>query len=115
MKTIPEEVTIPLQDLQRSALRSLLDSGPAGMDLDELLQGVLITGLAQLLKGRPLAGIADGLEEKAQAFDAMGENSLEAGPRVAADFLGFRIDADQQAALDDLLATYSHLSEDEIC
>lgn len=115
MKTIPEEVTIPLQELLRSALRSLLDSGPAGMDLDELLQGVLITGLAQLLKGRPLAGIADGLEEKAQAFHAMGEKSLEASPRVAADFLGFSIDDGQQAALDDLLATYAHLTEEEVC
>ena len=115
MPTISENITIHLDDLQRCALRSLLDSAPLGMDLDELLRGVLFSGLAQLLKGRALAGSADGLEEKAQAFHAMGERTLVASTRAVEDFLGFPFATDQQAALDDLLTTYSHLSEEEVC
>jgi len=111
--TIPEQVTITLPTLQRSALQTLMDAAPPGYQLGELLELVLIKGIATLMKRRELP-VSDSLAERAQASFPSGKSRVVKTPRVAADYVGFSIEAHQQVALDELEERFPLLDEDEV-
>lgn len=112
---IPEEVTIPLGNLQRSALRSLMDRAAPDYRFDELLQLVFIKGMAALVKDRELPGISEEIIQEAQTDLPSGRKTLSKHPRVVADYLGFAIQADEVEALDELVAQHPFVDEDELC
>jgi hypothetical protein len=113
MTDIPEQATINLPNLQRSALKSLLDNAPPHYQLDDLLELVIIKGIAALVKGRELPDISDEIHERAKASIPMG-NRASRGPRVAADYVGCSIDAHQRAALEELEGRFRLVDEDEL-
>lgn len=110
MNAIPERATIKLPNLHRSALRSLLDAAPPNYHLDDLLELVIAKGIAALVKGRELPGSH---EQAEVATLPMGKRATK-GQRVAADFVGFHITADQQAALKELEERNPLVDDDEM-
>src|SRR5689334_4153223 len=97
MTDIPEQATIKLPNLQRSALRSLLDRTRPDYSLDDLLQLVITKGIASLVSGRELREI----HVHAEAHLPTG-NQASTRQRVAADYVGFFIEPHQQTALKEL-------------
>lgn len=111
--TIPERVTIPFPNLQRAALKSLLEQAPSGYSLDDLLELVVIKGIAILVKGRELPGVGDEILEKSQA-SLPTCHRISRGRRVAADYVGFSIDAHQRGALEEVEDHFPLVDEDEL-
>lgn len=110
---IPEQTTIKLPSLQRSALRSLLNAAPPDYRLDDLLELVVIKGIAALVKGRELPGISDDIREKADAPLPSGSGGVK-GERVSEDYVGFFITPDQDAALLEVEERFPLVDEDEV-
>lgn len=113
MTEIPPEVILPLPNLQRSALRSLMNAAPPGYTLVALLDLVLTKGLAAVMKGRELP-ISEEMAERAQASLPSGKSKVVKVPRVAADYVGFSIEPHQQAALEALEGRFPLADEDEL-
>lgn len=115
-KDIPEQVTIPLGNLQRSTLKALMDKAPPGYQLDELLELVFMKGLATMVRGRELPGISEEeILEAAMTDLPSGARSLSNSPRVSHDYLGFFIEAHHDQALQELAARHPFVDEDELC
>lgn len=110
---IPEQVTINLPNLHRSALKSLLDCASPNYSLHDLLELVLVKGIASLVKGRELPGLDEAIQEKSKA-SLPTCNRISKRRRVAADYVGFRIEAHQRAALEELEARFPLVDEDEL-
>lgn len=106
---IPEEATIKLHNLQRSALKSLLDDAPPDYRLDDLLDLVIIKGIAAIVNGRELPEI----HVQAEA-DLPTSNRASRAQRVAVDYLGFSIEPHQQAALKELEERYPLVDDEEL-
>jgi hypothetical protein len=115
MTDIPERVTIPLGKLQRSALRSLMDHAPPGYRFEELLELVLMKGLAALVKGRSIDAAHQEIVRQAEADLPSGTDGPSDGQRVSVDYLGFFIEADDDRALEALVAQHAFVDEDELC
>ena len=113
MTEIPEQVTLHLHNLQRAALRSLLDNAPREYQLDDLLELVVIKGLASLVKDRELPGISEEIKEHARE-SLPRRRSTSTASRVAADYVGFSIDPQQRAALEELEERFPLADEDEL-
>lgn len=113
MTDIPELATIKLANLQRAALASLLKAVPPDYTLQDLLDLVLAKGLCIVLHGRALPPSPE-LEEQATASVPLGRESPSKGSRLAADFIGFQIDEEQQAALKELEERFPLVDDDEV-
>lgn len=113
MTDIPEQATINLPNLRRSALKSLLDNAPPNYQLDDLLELVVIKGIAALLKGRELLGLGEEIEAKFEA-SLPACNRILRRRRVAADYVGCSIEAHQRAALEELEDRFPLVDEDEL-
>jgi hypothetical protein len=113
---IREFATVRLPNLQRSAIKSLLEAAGPDYTVSSLLELVLVKGLVAVLKGRPLPEVPDitiRLEEQAEASIPVGRIDAK-HPRIASDYVGFSITAEQQAALEELEARYPFLGADEM-
>lgn len=113
MTDIPEQATIKLPSLQRSALKSLLDGAPPNYSLHDLLELVLVKGIASLVKGRELPGLGEEILEKSKA-SLPTCNRISKRRRVAADYVGCSIEAHQRAALEELEDRFPLVDEDEL-
>ena len=113
MTDIPEQAKIKLSNLQRSALKSLLAGAPANYSLHDLLELVLVKGIASLVKGRELPGLDEAIQEKSAA-SLPTCNRISKRRRVAADYVGFQIEAHQRAALEELEDRFPLADEDEL-
>jgi hypothetical protein len=113
MTTIPKEITIPLADFQRAALTSLM-AGIANSDVGEALQLVLAKGLRALLVGQDLPEVKRQLAQGGER-DLPEDDHIFRSPRASANYLGFPIDSEREAQLDELLKEHPHLSEEEVC
>lgn len=114
MTDIPEQVTIPLGNLQRAALKSLMDHAPPGFRFEELLELVLIKGVAALVKGRNLDATHQEIVREAEADLPTGTDGPSNGHRVSVDYVGFFIEADDDQALEELAAQHPFVDEDEL-
>jgi len=114
MTDIPEQVTLPIGNLQRSALKSLMDHAPHGYPFEELLQLVFVKGLASLVKGRRLERTHTEVLQRAEADLPQGTGGTSEAPRLSADYLGFFIEADAERALQELAAQHPFVDEDEL-
>lgn len=112
---IPEQVSLSLDNLQRSALKSLMDHAPPGFTFDELLQLVLLKGLAALVRGRELPGIGEEIIQEAQADLPSGTRSPPNSLRVSHDYIGFFIEEHDDEALEELRTQHPFVDEDELC
>lgn len=110
---IPEQTTIKLPNLLRSALKSLLNGTPPDYSLDDLLLLVITKGIASLVKEHELRGISEEIHEKAEESLHKGDRSSN-GQRVAADYVGCHLTADQDAALTELEKRFPLAEEDEL-
>lgn len=113
MTDIPEQATIQLPNLQRSALKSLLDSAPPNYALHNLLELVVVKGIASLVKGRELPGLGEEILEKSKA-SLPRCNRISKRRRVTADYVGCSIEAHQRAALEELEGRFPLVDEDEL-
>jgi len=114
MTSIPKDVTIPFDDLHRSALQSLMNGAPPNYELADLLQLVLTKGLQAMLVGRELPEVTRQSAERSE--EPLPQDAYRPRvPRGATDYIGFPLDREQASELDNLLITYSHLSEEEVC
>ncbi len=113
MTDIPEQATISLPNLQRSALKSLLDNAPPNYQLDDLFDLVIIKGIAALVKGRELPDSSGEIYERSKASLPMC-NRVSKGRRVAADYVGCSIEIHQQTALEELEERFPLVDEDEL-
>lgn len=113
MTDIPEQATIRLPNLQRSALKCLLDGAPPNYSLHELLELVLVKGIASLVKGGELPGLGEEIQEKSKA-SLPTCNRISKRRRVAADYVGCSIEAHQRAALEELEDRFPLVAEDEL-
>lgn len=113
MTDVPEQATINLPNLQRSALKSLLDNAPPNYQLDDLLELVLVKGIASLVKGRELPGLGEQIREKSKA-SLPTCNRISKRRRVAADYVGCSIEIHQQTALEELEKRFPLVDEDEL-
>lgn len=114
MTDIPEQVTLPTSRLERSALRSLMANAPPGFTFDELLQLVLLKGLAALVRGRELPGISEEITQEAQAR-LPSRTSPSNSQRVSHDYIGFFIEEHDDQALEELRTQHPFVDEDELC
>jgi hypothetical protein len=114
MTTIPKDITIPLGDLQRNAIRSLLQKAPTNYQLSDLFDLILAKGLSALLVCQDLPEVRRQLAERSERSipEGIERHSI---PRVSSDYVGFPLDAEQDARLEELLKAHPHLSEEEVC
>jgi hypothetical protein len=110
---IPEQITIQLPNLHRSALKSLLNGTSPDYSFDDLVQLVLTKGIASLVQGRSLPGISDKIHQDATTRMPSGSGGLKA-ERVSADYVGFFVTANQNAALVELEDRFPLADEDEV-
>lgn len=113
MTDIPEQATIKLPNLQRSALKSLLDSAPPNYSIHDLLELVLVKGIASLVKGRELPGLGEEIQEKSKESLPTCDRASKLR-RVSADYVGCAIEAHHLAALEELECRFPLVAEDEL-
>jgi len=110
---VPEQITIQLPNLHRSALKSLLNGTSPDYTLDDLLRLVISKGIASLVKAHELPDISEEIYEDAKVPLPSGSGGVQRS-RVAADYVGFHVTADQDAALTALEDRFPLVDEDEL-
>ena len=113
MIPIPKDITIPLDDLQRAAFKSLI-AEVKDANLGELLQVVLARGLRATLVGQDLPEVRRQLGQGSQP-DIREHDNIFGSPRVSSNYIGFPLDSEQEAQFDELHLRHAHLSEEELC